>query len=148
MNSEDNQQILQPNAEPISLCIAFNASLYWRERNEILSKFTKGDINILSCTDLVSRGLDLCGRATHVINYDFPCNISDYIHRAGRVGRVGQGKIGKVTSLVCGQASIAVVQELERSIRLNQELSNVDANVRSIIRERHMSKADANDPEL
>ena len=148
MNSEDNQQILQPNAEPISLCIAFNASLYWRERNEILSKFTKGDINILSCTDLVSRGLDLWGRATHVINYDFPCNISDYIHRAGRVGRVGQGKIGKVTSLVCGQASIAVVQELERSIRLNQELSNVDANVRSIIRERHMSKADANNPEL
>jgi superfamily II DNA/RNA helicase len=148
MSSEDNQQIMQPNAEPTSICIAFNSSLYWQKRTEILSKFTNGDINILSCTDLASRGLDLCGRATHVINYDFPCNISDYLHRAGRVGRVGQAKIGKVTSLVCGQVSIAVVQELERSMRLNQELANVDANVGSIIRQRHLSKADANNPEL
>ena len=30
---------------------------------------------------------------THVINYDFPLNPSDYIHRAGRVGRVGGAKV-------------------------------------------------------
>ena len=74
-------------------------------------------------------------------NYDFPSNLSDYLHRVGRVGRVGQeGMIGKVTSLVCGQVSIAVVQELERSVRLNSELPNVDANVRSIIQQRHEAK--------
>ena len=80
----------------------------------MLKKFTNGDIGVLSCTDLASRGLNLDGRATHVINYDFPSNLSDYLHRVGRVGRVGQSKVGKVTSLVCGQVSISVVQELER----------------------------------
>ena len=33
---------------------------------------------------------------THVINYDFPLNPSDYIHRAGRVGRVGGAKVKHV----------------------------------------------------
>ena len=33
---------------------------------------------------------------THVINYDFPLNPSDYIHRAGRVGRVGGAKVNYV----------------------------------------------------
>ena len=33
---------------------------------------------------------------THVINYDFPLNPSDYIHRAGRVGRVGGAKVSYV----------------------------------------------------
>ena len=35
-------------------------------------------------------------KVTHVINYDFPLNPSDYIHRAGRVGRVGGAKVNYV----------------------------------------------------
>ena len=142
--STEEIEKLQPNLEPASVCVAFNSSVYWRKRSETLAKFTQGECNVLSCTDLASRGLDLGGRTAHVINYDFPSNISDYIHRVGRVGRVGQvGMTGKVTSLVCGQVSIAVVQELERSVRLNQEILNVDANVRSIIQQRHAVQEDA-----
>ena len=41
---------------------------------------------------------------THVINYDFPLNPSDYIHRAGRVGRVGGAKVKDITfSRVSGE---------------------------------------------
>ena len=141
--SENGYQELEVDAKENTVCMAFNSSVYFRERTKILKKFSKGEINIMSCTDLASRGLDLGGRTTHIINYDFPSNISDYLHRIGRVGRVGQEGIGRVTNLVCGQVSIGVVQELEKSVRLNRELLGVDANVRSIIHQRHADKADA-----
>jgi superfamily II DNA/RNA helicase len=135
LNKDEGDEVNEEQRS--NVCIAFNSSVYWRKRAEVLKKFTNGDIGVLSCTDLASRGLNLDGRATHVINYDFPSNLSDYLHRVGRVGRVGQSKIGKVTSLVCGQVSISVAQELERSVRLNIELPNVDANVPSLIQQRH-----------
>jgi superfamily II DNA/RNA helicase len=51
------------------------------------------------CTDLAARGLDF-GRVKvdHVVNFDFPMNSLDYIHRSGRTARAGAG--GKVTNLV------------------------------------------------
>lgn len=47
-------------------------------------------------TDLAARGLDFTF-LTHVVNFDFPLNTSDYLHRAGRAGRAG--KKGYVYSL-------------------------------------------------
>ena len=58
------------------------------ERDEIMKKFRLGEIWVLVCTDLMSRGIDF-KTVNSVINFDFPLNPSDYIHRAGRVGRVG-----------------------------------------------------------
>ena len=48
-------------------------------------------------TDVASRGLDI-SNVTHVINYDLPSNIEDYIHRIGRTGRVG--RLGTAISFV------------------------------------------------
>jgi hypothetical protein len=45
--------------------------------------------------------------------------------------------LGHVTSLVCGHASINVVQAIERSVRTNNEISDVDSNIVEIIRRRH-----------
>lgn len=53
--------------------------------------------NILVCTDIAARGLDL--RAVdHVINFDFPRSSVDYVHRIGRTARCGSH--GRVTSIV------------------------------------------------
>jgi ATP-dependent RNA helicase DDX28 len=54
----------------------------------------------------------------HVIQYDFPRFISDYIHRAGRVGRIGSRKSGKVSSFVTRPHEIELVQKLE--VRTNR----------------------------
>ena len=54
-------------------------------------------MNMLIATDVAARGLDIQG-VTHVVNIDFPKDISQYVHRAGRTGRMGAN--GIVISLV------------------------------------------------
>ena len=59
-----------------------------REREAVLSDFKSGRRPVMIATDVAARGLDVKGVAA-VINYDFPGNIEDYIHRIGRTGRAG-----------------------------------------------------------
>ncbi|KAL0490330.1 ATP-dependent RNA helicase DDX3 [Acrasis kona] len=58
------------------------------EREYALNNFKKGITTILVATDVASRGLDI-ENVNHVINYDMPENIDDYVHRIGRTGRNG-----------------------------------------------------------
>ena len=52
-------------------------------------------------TDVAARGLDING-VTHVINYDMPSNIDDYVHRIGRTGRIGRkGQVGSAEVWLC-----------------------------------------------
>jgi len=59
-----------------------------QQRQEAIKRFSMGQISILIATDIASRGLDF-PKVTHVINFDLPTNIEDYIHRIGRTGRCG-----------------------------------------------------------
>jgi len=59
------------------------------QREQSLQDFKYGKISILVATDVASRGIDVKD-LTLVINYDFPQNCEDYIHRVGRTGRAGQ----------------------------------------------------------
>ena len=54
-------------------------------------------MHIMISTDLASRGIDMQDIG-HVINFDFPSSVVDYIHRIGRTGRMERS--GKVTSLL------------------------------------------------
>merc|ERR1712217_312912 len=58
------------------------------ERDWVLKEFKEGKSPILVATDVASRGLDVKD-IKYVINYDFPSQIEDYIHRVGRTGRAG-----------------------------------------------------------
>lgn len=60
-----------------------------REREDALNTFRTGQTPIMVATDVAARGLDIKG-VTHVINYDMPNNIDDYVHRIGRTGRISQ----------------------------------------------------------
>jgi len=66
-----------------------------REREEALQDFKSGKARILVATSVAARGLDISG-VEHVINFDMPSSIEDYVHRIGRTGRCGN--IGRATS--------------------------------------------------
>ncbi|KAI6215970.1 RNA helicase [Aphelenchoides besseyi] len=57
-----------------------------RERDWVLSEFKTGKSPILLATDVAARGLDV-DNITVVVNFDFPNNSEDYVHRIGRTGR-------------------------------------------------------------
>ena len=66
--------------------LALHGDLEQYERDDILTQFSNESCSLLVATDLASRGLDIKGLQL-VINYDFPQDISTYIHRIGRSGR-------------------------------------------------------------
>jgi superfamily II DNA/RNA helicase len=58
-------------------------------RMETLEKFKQGEIQILVCSDVAARGLDIVDMS-HVFNFDVPFSPEDYVHRIGRTGRAGK----------------------------------------------------------
>ncbi|EJU03568.1 DEAD-domain-containing protein [Dacryopinax primogenitus] len=59
-----------------------------REREQALATFRSGRTPIMVATAVAARGLDI-PNVMHVINYDLPSDIDDYVHRIGRTGRAG-----------------------------------------------------------
>ena len=127
---------LQENSVP---CLRLNKSLGPYERQEQFEKFQRGDYDVISCTDLGSRGLDTT-RVRHVINFECPHQVANYLHRAGRTGRVGSHAGCKVTSFVVFKPDVALVQNLERSVRLSKPLENVDGNIKRIYKKKWLDK--------
>jgi ATP-dependent RNA helicase RhlE len=56
------------------------------QRLAALKRFKSGEVRVLIATDIAARGIDVDG-ISHVINYDFPPQPEDYVHRIGRTGR-------------------------------------------------------------
>lgn len=63
--------------------------LYLQEREHALRSFKSGIAPILVATDVAARGLDI-PHVAHVVNFDIPNDIDDYVHRIGRTGRAGK----------------------------------------------------------
>jgi len=70
-----------------------------------LDRFKDGTINILCCSDVAARGLDVKG-VSHVFNYDTPWHPDDYVHRVGRTGRAGA--TGRAFTLIAPEDAEAI----------------------------------------
>jgi ATP-dependent RNA helicase DDX3X len=66
-----------------------------REREWALASFKSAKTPVLVATAVAARGLDI-PNVTHVVNFDLPSDIDDYVHRIGRTGRAGN--VGKATA--------------------------------------------------
>lgn len=69
-----------------------HGDLAQKQRERIMAGFRSGQITYLIATDVASRGIDVQG-ITHVINYDLPVDIENYVHRIGRTGRIGKNGV-------------------------------------------------------
>jgi len=68
--------------------VAMHGDMPQSKRNEMLAKFKSNEAELLVCSDVAARGLDISA-VSHVLNFDVPVNAEDYIHRIGRTGRAG-----------------------------------------------------------
>jgi ATP-dependent RNA helicase RhlE len=64
-----------------------------RQRERALAQFEAGRVDTLVATDVAARGIDVRD-ITHVINFDAPAAIEDYVHRIGRTARAGADGVG------------------------------------------------------
>lgn len=97
-------------------------------RAGIFASFQKGDVSVLVCTDLASRGLDTSS-VQLVVNYDFPETLQDYLHRVGRVGRVGSKGPGAVVSFVTHRWDVDLVRKIETAARKKSGLPGMDSSI-------------------
>lgn len=67
---------------------ALHGDMNQRQRTRTIAQLKKGMISTLVATDVAARGIDVQS-ITHVINFDLPNNVEDYVHRIGRTGRAG-----------------------------------------------------------
>lgn len=68
---------------------ALHGEMAQQERDRVMRRFREGQADLLIATDVAARGLDI-DTVTHVINYDIPLDVEQYIHRIGRTGRAGR----------------------------------------------------------
>jgi ATP-dependent RNA helicase DeaD len=67
---------------------AIHGDLPQPQRDRIMQAFRDEKITVLIATDVMSRGIDVSG-ISHIINYDLPNDLENYVHRIGRTGRMG-----------------------------------------------------------
>ncbi|KAF9329092.1 DEAD-box ATP-dependent RNA helicase [Podila minutissima] len=90
-----------------------------RERERALDMFRSGRCPVMVATAVAARGLDI-PNVTHVISYDLPTDIDDYVHRIGRTGRAGN--TGIATAFL-NRGNKGVVRDLLELLKeANQEI--------------------------
>ena len=82
------------------------------QREAVMRSFRSGELKVLVATNVASRGLDI-PEISHVINYDMPGNLEEYIHRIGRTGRIGNA--GKAVTFV-GEDDFAMLQTISKHV--------------------------------
>ncbi len=93
-------------------CELLSGAVEQRRRLNILENFRSGRTRVLVATDVAGRGIHI-DNVTHVINYEFPYEPEDYVHRIGRTGRIGTE--GVAISFACEDESF-IIPDIEAYI--------------------------------
>ena len=100
--------------------VAVHADKLQEERTKNIDMFKKREKDVLVATDVASKGLDFQD-VQHVINFDMPDDIEDYVHRIGRTAR--SGKKGMATTFVNKSCSQSLLLDLKHLLlEAGQEL--------------------------
>ncbi|KAJ3413297.1 hypothetical protein HDV05_008214 [Chytridiales sp. JEL 0842] len=94
--------------------VAIHGGKTQEEREFAIKAFKTSKADVLIATDIASKGLDF-NEIQHVINYDMPKEIEDYVHRIGRTGR--SGKTGVATTFINRNCSEQILLDLKHLLR-------------------------------
>ncbi|XP_042619893.1 DEAD-box helicase 3 X-linked a isoform X12 [Cyprinus carpio] len=100
-------------------CTSIHGDRSQRDREEALHQFRSGRCPIMVATAVAARGLDI-SNVKHVINFDLPSDIEEYVHRIGRTGRVGN--LGLATSFYNDKNSNITKDLLDILVEAKQEV--------------------------
>uniref|UniRef100_A0A0A9Z2H7 ATP-dependent RNA helicase n=1 Tax=Lygus hesperus TaxID=30085 RepID=A0A0A9Z2H7_LYGHE len=96
-----------------------SSKLNRKERDDTLKEFAEGNVDILVCSDVMARGIDIPG-VNYVVSYDPPKHVEGYIHRVGRTGRAGAS--GTALTLLDPDSQKSVfLQKLQQVNKANVE---------------------------
>lgn len=106
------------------LADGLHGDLQQRQRDTVMSKFRKREIEILVATDVAARGIDV-GDIEAVFNYDIPPDDEYYLHRIGRTARAG--KAGRAFNFVTGREvyRIRQIQQFTKTKIIAQKVPSV-----------------------
>ena len=90
--------------------VSIHGSKDQEERREGMRRFKAGEVHVLVATDVAAKGLDFPD-IQHVVNFDMPEEIENYIHRIGRTGRCG--KTGVATTFINGSVDESILLDLK-----------------------------------
>jgi len=76
---------------------ALHGDLSQSQRDHVMGRFRKRNLQMLVATDVAARGIDI-DDLTHIINYNLPDDLEVYVHRSGRTGRAGKNGISIIIS--------------------------------------------------
>jgi ATP-dependent RNA helicase RhlE len=101
--------VLERKGHPVA---RIHADQSQNKRVSALKTFREGQHRILVATDIAGRGIDIPG-IEHIINFDIPENVEDYVHRAGRTAR---GKALGIVSTIATWQEIPMVRKIEETL--------------------------------
>ncbi len=106
------------------LADGLHGDLQQRQRDTVMSKFRRKEIEILVATDVAARGIDV-GDIEAVFNYDIPPDDEYYLHRIGRTARAG--KAGRAFNFVTGREvyRIRQIQQFTKTKIIAQKVPSV-----------------------
>ncbi|KAF2246520.1 P-loop containing nucleoside triphosphate hydrolase protein [Trematosphaeria pertusa] len=110
---------IPPEAGGSSRIAVLHADLSSSARENIMTRFRRGEIWVLITTDLLARGVDFRG-LNGVVNYDVPNSAAAYVHRVGRTGRAGRE--GGVAVTFYTQEDIPHIKLIANVIRASEKL--------------------------
>jgi ATP-dependent RNA helicase RhlE len=101
--------ILERQGHPVS---RIHSDLSQGKRTEALRGFREGEHRILVATDIAGRGIDVPG-IQHVINFDVPETVEDYVHRGGRTAR---GRASGIVSTIATWQDLPMMRQIEATL--------------------------------
>ncbi|QJE72641.1 DEAD/DEAH box helicase [Aerophototrophica crusticola] len=95
---------------------ALHGDMVQSKRTETLEAFKAGKLDLLVCSDVAARGIDISG-VSHVFNFDTPHHSEDYVHRIGRTGRAGKsGRAFTIATPEDGKLVLAIEKLIGKEI--------------------------------